>query len=120
MDILKKLKTEKKEKNDLLSSIIKKDTDEEKKPEVDNDITQLNNPPKVEEKVVFREERVISRPKTFSTDGIREFTLDSLSPDETENVKMEYAKVINNYIIEGRLDEALELLTELKNKLKKS
>ena len=121
MDILQKLKSQKKDKESVLSSIFsKKEKEPEKKagPEPDPDITPLEKPG-TEEKVVFRQERVVSRPQTFHTEGLKEFDLESLKGDENAPIKAEFAQRVGSFIIEGKVDEAITALNELKEILRK-
>jgi len=120
MDILQRLKSQKKDKDkdSVISSIFDKKEKEEAKKEgaVDPDITHIDKP-KPEEKVVFREERVISRPQTFQSDGLREFDLDSLKADEGAKMKAACAQKTSGLIVEGKFEEAIGEITALEAKL---
>jgi hypothetical protein len=120
MDILQRLKSQKKDKDkgNVLSSIFdKKEKEEAKKDtEVDPDITHINKP-KPEEKVVFREERVITRPQTFHSDGLREFDLESLKADDSATMKAACAQKVSMLIVDGKFEEAIGEITALEAKL---
>ncbi len=120
MDILQRLKSQKKDKDkgSVLSSIFEKTEKEEAKKDnaVDPDITHIDKP-KPEEKVVFREERIISRPQTFHSDGLREFDLESLKADEGATLKAACAQKVNVLIIDGKFEEAIGEITALEAKL---
>ena len=122
MDILQRLKSQQKKDKDkdsvLSAAFAKKDETPKGDPAVDPDITQIDKP-KPDEKVVFREERVISRPQTFQADGLREFDLDSLKGDEHAAAKAACAQKANALILEGKLDEAIVEINDLKARVKK-
>lgn len=120
MDILRKLKSEKKDKENLLSSILQKKegADDKAKTQPDPEITQINKPVLEEKRSVLREDRLVAKPKTFTTEGMREFDLESLKADDIANMRIEYARRIESLVVEGKLDDAAALINELRERLK--
>ncbi len=117
MDIIKKLKKDKKPES-IFDSLIKKEHKEEivERPE-DVEVTEIGpvKPAEVPPTAPAKSEPVIKR--EFRTEGMHEFSLESLSAGDA-NIKIEYKSRINALIDEDRYDEAIELLNELKEKLK--
>jgi hypothetical protein len=58
--------------------------------------------------------------REFRTDGMHEFDIDSLGAGGDASTRIEYKARINQMIDTGQLDEAIELLNELKSRLTKS
>lgn len=115
MEFLKKLKGEKKSET-VIDSLIKKRVKKEEPVEksVDMEVTQIT-PERASSAIPKEKEPVIKR--EFRTEGIREFDIDSLSADSKLNIKIEYKNKIGTLIDEGKIDEAIDLLKELKDKL---
>jgi hypothetical protein len=121
MDILNKLKKDKKT-DSVFDSVIKK-KDKETKPgfvakPTDMEVTQISGDkaPTQEKQAPPAKEPAPKR--EFRTEGLHEFELDSLGvPDQQANLKLEYrAKVVA--LIDGeKYGEAIEMLMELQMKL---
>ncbi len=117
MDIIKKLKKDKKPES-VFDTLIKKKSAEEtpiQKPD-DMEVTAINpdKPPPEPSLVVEKKE---TQPKReFRTEGMHEFDIDSLGVDNAASLKIEYKAKIMTLIDENRFDEAIELLKELEEK----
>lgn len=117
MDIIKKLKKDKKPET-VFDTLIKKKSGEEvpvAKPE-DMEVTAIN-PDKVPADVTPIKEKKETGPKReFRTEGMHEFDIESLGVDGIASLKIEYKAKIMTLIDENKFDEAIELLKELKEK----
>jgi len=119
MDIIDKLKKGKKGKSVFDSLIKKKETKEEKGEEIekrpsDVEIREVNSDKKT---APVPEQEEIKPISEFSAEGMHEFDVESLSATSGESIKGEYKSKIIKSIDEGKIDEAINLLAELKNKL---
>jgi hypothetical protein len=121
MDILNKLKKDKKT-DSVFDSVIKK-KERESTPEfvakpTDMEVTQLSGdkaPPQEKQAPPVKE----SAPKReFRTEGLHEFELDSLGvPDQQVDLKLEYKTKVVALIDQEKYGEAIEMLMELQLKL---
>jgi hypothetical protein len=123
MDIIEKLKKERKIRS--VFDVIKESKEtKENTEEKANDIEvrelspahpQVNEPDRAETEPA--EEKPV---REFRTDGMHEFDIDSLGAGGDASTRLEYKARINQLIDTGQLDEAIELLNELKSRLTKS
>lgn len=129
MNIIDRLKKEKKHKS-IFASLIKR-KNAEKEPEIvqekpdDIEVRELGASDRptaaeeiidiaeIEEKPV--EEKAI---REFRTEGLREFDIESLGADSSAHLKDEYKRLIISSIDENRYDKAIHFLKELRTKLK--
>lgn len=121
MDILNRLKKDKKS-NSIFDSVIKKkekeSTSEFAAKQSDMEVTHISgDKPAVQEKPATPVKE--SSPKReFRTDGLKEFELDSLGvPDKQANLKSEYRAKVIALIDKEQYGEAIEMLMELQIKL---
>lgn len=123
MDIIEKLKKERKIRSvfDVIrESKETKEPTEEKANDIE--VRELNPP----QPVVDEPERADTEPteeepvREFRTDGMHEFDIDSLGAGGDASIRLEYKARISQLIDTGQLDEAIELLNDLKSKLTKS
>jgi hypothetical protein len=121
MDILNKLKKDKKADSVFDSAIKKKEHEAAPgtaaKP-TDMEVTQLSGDkaPPQEKPVVTPKEPAPKR--EFRTEGLHEFELDSLGiPDQQANLKLEYKAKVVALIDQEKYGEAIEMLMELQLKL---
>jgi hypothetical protein len=127
MGIIDKLKKGKKNKS-VLDSLIKKKEPQKTENEAagktsDIEVRELN--PVAQDKIATPEDigmEPIEDDKAksvreFRTEGMHEFTLDSLGNSSTASVKAEYKTKINRLMNEDKIDEAIAMLQELKQKL---
>jgi len=117
MDIIKKLKKDKKPES-VFDTLIKKKSAEETpvaKPE-DMEVTAINpdKPPPETSPAIGKKETGPKR--EFRTEGMHEFDIESLGVDSDASLKIEYKAKLMTLIDENRFDEAIELLKELKEK----
>jgi hypothetical protein len=116
MDIIDKLK---KGKSVFDALIKKKETKEEKVEEIekrqsDVEIREVNSDKKT---TPVPEQEEIKPISEFSAEGMHELDVESLSATSGESIKGEYRSKIIKSIDAGKIDEAINLLAELKNKL---
>ncbi len=119
MDIIKKLKKEKKPES-VFDSLIKKKPAEEtsiQKPE-DMEVTALTPEKPLPGTTPVTEKKETAPTREFRTEGMHEFDIDSLGVDGSASLKIEYKAKIMSLIDENRYDEAIELLKELKEKIR--
>lgn len=117
MDIIKKLKKDKKPES-VFDTLIKKKPVEQTpagKPE-DMEVTAINPDKPPSEAVLFKEKKETVPKREFRTEGMHEFDIESLGVDGIASLKIEYKSKIMTLIDENRFDEAIELLKELKEK----
>lgn len=121
MGIVDKLKKKKKSGSVFDAILKKKKTEKEKKEGVpekppDMEVTQINAEKSyaapVEKEV--EEKRLVTE---FRTEGLHEFDIDSLGAVSGSNIKIEYKSKITQLIDADKIDEAIRLLLELKDKL---
>ncbi len=116
MEFIKKLKRDKKAESVFDLLIEKKQKKEEvleKPPDMEvTEISPEKPPPVIQEKP----EPVLQR--EFRAEGMHEFDIESLGASTGAGLKIEYKAKISSLIDEDRIDEAIELLKELKEKLK--
>lgn len=119
MDIIKKLKKEKKSES-VFDTLIKKKSIEETPPQKfeDMEVTALSSDKLPSEVPVVREKKEIVSKKEFRTEGMHEFDIESLGVNSDASLKIEYKAKIMTLIDENRFDEAIELLKELKEKVR--
>ncbi|MGB9720753.1 MAG: hypothetical protein ACPL28_04635 [bacterium] len=117
MDILKKLKKDKKPESVFDTLIKKKSADEAstQKPE-DMEVRAITPDKSLSEPQSTVEKKETPQKREFRTEGMHEFDIDSLGVDSEASVKIEYKAKIMTLIDENRFDEAIELLKELKGK----
>ncbi len=119
MDIIKKLKKDKKPESVFDSLIKKKPTEEvaKQKPE-DMEVTALTPEKLVPGTTAVPEKKETTSTREFRTEGMHEFDIESLGTDENASIKIEYKAKIMSLIDENRFDEAMELMKELKEKIR--
>lgn len=129
MSIIDRLKKGKKSES-VLDSLVKKKEPEKAKDDAfakpgDIEVRELN--PTGEAKIAMPEDigmqPVEEDPKPtreFRTQGMHEFTLDSLGDSPNAGIKAEYRAKVNRFMDEDKLDEAITALHELKQKLTKA
>ncbi|MEO0123403.1 MAG: hypothetical protein ABIL69_05295 [candidate division WOR-3 bacterium] len=117
MDIIKKLKKDKKPESVFDSLIKKKPTEETpiQKPE-DMEVTALTPEKPVPGTTPVAEKKETTPTREFRTEGMHEFDIESLGVDGSASLKIEYKAKIMSLIDENRFDEAIELIKELKEK----
>jgi hypothetical protein len=122
MDIIEKLKKEKKNRSvfDVILKSKEKTVEQHEKPP-DIEVRELNpaapgvsEPEQVGVETGPDEQKPI---REFRTEGMHEFDIDSLGASRHGALKIEYKAKINNLIDEGNIDAAIEVLEELKVKL---
>ncbi len=121
MDIIKKLKKEKKPES-VFDTLLKKKSAEETpvtKPE-DMEVTAINPDKPPPEIAQVAEKKETAPKREFRTEGMHEFDIDSLGVTSDATLKIEYKARIMTLIDENKFDEAIELLTELKEKARGS
>lgn len=118
MDILNRLKREKKA-DSVMDSVIKK-KEKEPQPEIaaqpsNMEVTHISgDKPAAQEKTTPPPVKEPAPKREFRTDGLREFELDSLGvPDKHANLKAEYRAKLTALYDNGQYGEAIELLMEL-------
>ncbi|MEO0094614.1 MAG: hypothetical protein ABIL46_01020 [candidate division WOR-3 bacterium] len=120
MDIIKKLKKDKKPESVFETLISKKKTAEEtpvQKSE-DMEVTALTPEKSLSESAAPVEKKEPVSTREFRTEGMHEFDIDSLGVDVSASLKIEYKSKIITLIDENKFDEAVELINELKEKLR--
>ncbi len=119
MDIIKRLKKDKKPESVFDTLIKKKPTEEPpiQKPE-DMEVTALTPEKPVGKTTPESEKKETTPTREFRTGGMHEFDIDSLGVDGSASVKIEYKAKIMSFIDENRFDEAIELIKELKEKIR--
>jgi hypothetical protein len=128
MSIIDRLKKTKKNES-VLDSLVKKkqpdQPDDGKQPApTDIEVRELN--PGADTKIAAPEDIGMqpvdeeAKPaREFRTQGMHEFTLDSLGNSEKTTAKAEYQAKIKRLIDEDKYDEAINSLQELKRKMNK-
>jgi hypothetical protein len=125
MDIIDRLKKGKKNKS-VLDSLTKntetKPDDEQQQKQASNidvEVRELN--PSTEKMATPQELDMhpvdTQQIREFRTEGMHEFELDSLGASSDANIKVEYKSRVNTLIDKGKVDEAIILLQDLKQKL---
>ncbi len=129
MNIIDRLKKEKKRKSIFDALIKKKDSEKEaenvqEKPD-DIEVRELvaSDKPTAAEEIVditdIEEKSIEEKPlREFRTEGLREFDIESLGADSSARLKDEYKRLITSAIDENRYDKAIHFLKELRTKLK--
>lgn len=126
MGILDKLRKGKKSKSVLDSLIKKKEPDKVKDATIEksNDIEVRELNPADAEKIAAPEDigmepvqEDVKPTRELRTEGMREFTLDSLGNTPGAGIKSEYKAKVSRLISEDKIDEAISALQELKRKL---
>jgi hypothetical protein len=122
MDIIDKLKKEKKDQS-VFDELIKKkeekkQLEQERPPDILVREIKQEGPPRSEPPPPDIDEPEHARPvREFRADGLREFDIDSLGTSSDANIKIEYKSMISKMIDENKIDDAIELLKELKQRL---
>ncbi len=129
MNIIDRLKKEKKHKS-IFASLIKR-KNAEKEPEIvqekpdDIEVRELgaSDRPTAAEEIIditeLEEKPVEEKPiREFRTEGLLEFDIESLGADKSAHLKDEYKRLIISAIDENRYDKAIHFLKELRAKLK--
>jgi hypothetical protein len=127
MGIIDRLKKGKKSES-VLDSLIREKEPPKTKDEIagksgDIEVRELN--PVAQDKIAMPEdigmepveENNAKHVREFRTEGMHEFTLDSLGNSPNTNIKAEYKAKVNRLINEDKIDEAISVLQELKQKL---
>ncbi len=122
MDIIEKLKKEKKVRS--VFEVIFKSKEAKTAPEeklADIEVRELDPaspsvPEPTQDDEVEDEEKPV---REFRTEGMHEFDMDSLSASGEGALRIEYKAKVSKLIDERRVDEAIEILKELKSKLDK-
>lgn len=123
MDIIEKLKKEKKVRS--VFEVIFKSKEAQNAPEeklADIEVRELDpaSPSGAVDGEPARDEveEDVERPlREFRTEGMHEFDMESLSASGEGALRVEYKARVSQLIDERRVDEAIELLKELKSKL---
>lgn len=123
MDIIDKLKKEKKVRSvfDIILKSKEPVPEEQEKPS-DIEVRELGPgaPQAVEPDQTPPPEEMPAEPnpiREFRTEGMHEFDIDSLGASGEGALRVEYKSKILVMIDEGRIDEAIDCLKELKSKL---
>ena len=123
MGILDRLKKRKKDES-VLDALIKKKTSKEQPDDVvqdsssDIEVRELSPSQRASDAEDVADITDFEKPiREFRTSGMHEFELDSLGADSDANIKVEYKVRIGTLIDQGKIDEAIQLLGELKIKL---
>jgi hypothetical protein len=128
MGILDKLRKGKKSESVLDSLVKKKEPEKTKNSQQsrpsDIEVRELN--PASEAKIAMPEdigmqpvEEEVKPIREFRTQGMHEFTLDSLGNSPNAGIKVEYQARVKRLMGEDKIDEAIQALQELKQKLAK-
>jgi hypothetical protein len=123
MDIIEKLRKEKKARS--VFEVIFKSKEAQTAPEeklADIEVRELNpaSPAGAVDDEPARDDAIEEgeRPvREFRTEGMHEFDMESLSASGEGALRVEYKAKVSKLIDERRVDEAIELLKELKSKL---
>ena len=126
MSIIERLKKGKKTRSVLDSLVKKKEPEKTKDSETsrpsDIEVRELN--PGTEPKIAMPEdigmqpvEEDVKPTREFRTQGMHEFTLDSLGNSPNAGIKAEYQAKVKRLMSEDKIDEAISALQELKQKL---
>lgn len=128
MGIIDKLKKEKKEQS-VFEYLIEKKKEQEKPEETpqtkspDIVVRELGQQPPeqqiVEPEVPSNEDQEDKRVSEFRTEGMHEFDIESLGASSDASIKIEYKAMIAKMIDESKIDDAIELLKELRERLAK-
>jgi len=123
MNIIDRLKKGKKGESVLDSLFKKKDTKEEADivhdTQDDIEVRELESSemPTAAEEIVDISEIEEKPTREFRTEGMTEFDIESLGGDTNAGVKAEYKARIGSLIDDNKIDEAMNLLKELKTRL---
>jgi hypothetical protein len=121
MDILNKLKKDKKS-DSVFDSVIKK-KEKDTTPEIvarptDMEVTQISGDKAAQQEKAAVPAKETTPKREFRTEGMHEFSLDSLGiPDQQANLKTEYRAKVIALIDQQKYGEAIEMLMELQMKL---
>jgi len=121
MDILNRLKKDKKS-DSVFDSVIKK-KEKETAPEIvarptDMEVTSISGDKAAAQEKQAAPVKEPAQKREFRTEGMHEFSLDSLGiPDEHANVRAEYRAKVIALIDQQKYGEAIEMLMELQMKL---
>jgi hypothetical protein len=129
MGIIDRLKKGKKSESVLDSLVKKKEPEKTKDSEQsrpsDIEVRELN--PASEAKLAMPDdigmqpvEEDIKQTREFRTQGMHEFTLDSLGNSPNAGIKVEYQAKVKRLMDEDKFDEAINALRELKQRLAKA
>ncbi|UCG92842.1 MAG: hypothetical protein JSV97_03800 [candidate division WOR-3 bacterium] len=128
MGIIDKLKKEKKEQS-VFEYLIEKKKEQEKPEETpqtkspDIVVRELGQQPPeqqiVEPEIPSNEDQEDKRVSEFRTEGMHEFDIESLGASSDASIKIEYKAMIAKMIDESKIDDAIELLKELRERLAK-
>jgi len=116
MDIIGKLKKEKKLETVFDSIIKKKETKESQPKPADIEVTSISSD-KAPATEVPQEKKESPSKREFRTEGMHEFDMESLGLADDAGVKIEYKAKVSTLIDAGKIDEAINLLKELKERL---
>ncbi len=128
MDIIERLK-KKKKGDSVFDTLIKrkKEADKPEKTERPGDIevrelsdTAHTPVPESPEEMMDTSQLEAKPVREFRTEGMHEFDIESLGTSTDAALKSEYKSRINNLIDHNNIDEAINLLKELKEKLAES
>lgn len=123
MNIIDRLKKGKKSESVLDSLIKKKDSKEgadivqERQDDIEVRELGSSDMPTAAEEVVDISQIEEKPAREFRTEGMTEFDIESLGGDTHAGVKAAYKARITSLIEENKIDEAINLLKELKTKL---
>lgn len=115
MDIIKKLKKEKKSES-VFDTLIKKKSPEGPVVQKSEDMEVTAITPEKPLPVV--EKKGIPPKAEFRAEGMHEFDIESLGVDNNASMKIEYKAKIMSLIDENKFDEAIDLIKELKEKIR--
>lgn len=117
MDIIDRLKKERKIKS-VFEVILKGIAEKTVLPDKPSDIEVRELDPAVP---ITDELEVEDKPMPeFRTAGMHEFDMESLATSSDTTLKIEYRLKVGSLIEEGKIDEAIEALNELKSRLSES
>jgi len=123
VSIIDRLKKGKKSESVLDSLIKKKDLKEEadivQERQDDIEVRELGSSdiPTAAEEVIDISQIEEKPAREFRTEGMKEFDIESLGGDTHAGVKAEYRARIGSLIDDNKIDEAIDLLKELRTKL---
>lgn len=120
MDIIDRLKKEKKIRS-VFEVILKGMEDKTEQPEKPSDLEVRELDPTVpvaDDARPVEEGEIEDRPMPeFRAAGMHEFDMESLGTSSDTTLKIEYRIKVGGLIDEGKIDEAIDALNELKSKL---
>jgi len=120
MDIIEKLKKEKKIKSVfdvILENKESKESVEQKPSDIEVRELSPSSADSTEPENIHEDPDELKPVREFRTEGMHEFDIESLGSSKDGAIRIEYKSRVCKLIDTGRFDEAVELLKELKSKL---